>query len=309
MQDSTDVMEKQKPASGAGLIDYLKSWPQYLLPQHTLSNAMFALTRSKTHWWKKAFIHWFIRQYKVDMSEALEPNPDAYDSFNDFFVRTLKPSARPITEAENALACPIDGYVSQCGEIEQGRIFQAKGRGYSLTELLAEHEGWISTFDGGHFATLPIAGTLTGMTYVPGRLFSVSPATTRAIPRLFARNERVIAYFNTALGPMALIMVGAIFVGSMETVWQGVVTPPHSDTINHWQYKHSVSGLSDSLVTPKSKTMQGIQLDKGEEMGRFNMGSTVILLLPRNSIAWDHLNAGQPVRMGQQIATIRQANP
>lgn len=316
MQQPVEVMTQDKQANGARVSDYLKSWPQYLLPQHRLSNAMFALTRSRTRWWKTAFINWFIKQYNVDMSEALDADPAAYACFNDFFTRALKPEARPVCSAAKSLASPVDGFVSQAGKIEHGRIFQAKGQDYTLEELLAEHEDWIPTFADGHFATIylspsnyhrihmPIAGTLTGMTYVPGRLFSVSPATTRAIPRLFARNERVITYFETESGPMALILVGAIFVGSMETVWQGVITPPHGDTINHWHYKHAASCLSDSLVSTKSKATQAIQLDKGEELGRFNMGSTVILLFPQNRIAWDQLHSGQPVRMGQQIATL-----
>jgi phosphatidylserine decarboxylase len=316
MDQSIKSVTEHQQAKGARITDYLKSWPQYLLPQHALSNAMYALTRSKTSWWKKAFINWFIRQYNVDMSEAIETSPDTYACFNDFFTRALKPEARPICEAANALACPVDGFVSQSGKIERGRIFQAKGQDYSLDELLAGHDEWATSFTDGHFATLylspsdyhrihmPIAGTLSDMTYVPGRLFSVSPATTRAIPRLFARNERVIAHFETELGPMALILVGAIFVGSMETVWHGMVTPPHGGSINHWNYKSNPSGLSDALVSSGSKAQQMIQLGKGEELGRFNMGSTVILLFPPNCVNWNNLQSGQPVRMGQQIATL-----
>ena len=309
-------MPQTKQDGSAGISDYLKSWPQHLLPQHSLSNIMYALTRSKISWWKKAFIDWFIKQYNVDMSEAVEANLDTYACFNDFFTRPLKPEARPICDAQNSLACPVDGFVSQAGNIEDGRIFQAKGQSYTLEELLAEHKEWVSEFTNGHFTTLylspsnyhrihmPIAGTLTGMTYVPGRLFSVSPATARAVPRVFARNERVITHFETAAGPMALILVGAIFVGSMETVWHGVITPPHSASSKYWDYTHTDSGLSDSLPTPESSASSVVELNKGEELGRFNMGSTVIALFPPNSIHWHHLQSGQPVRMGQQIATL-----
>lgn len=309
-------MIKRKRATLARIFDYLKSWPQYLLPHHTLSNLMYALTRSQTGWWKKAFIHWFIRRYNVEMSEAVEPNPDAYVCFNDFFTRALKPLSRPISSAPKNLACPVDGFVSQAGNIEQGSIFQAKGQSYTLNELLAGNEEWTSTFSNGHFATLylspsnyhrihmPIDGTLTGMTYVPGRLFSVNPATARTIPRLFARNERVIIYFETALGMMAIILVGAIFVGSMETTWHGMITPPHGGKINHWEYSHDPDNSGQSLAPEAPTSSQLVTLKKGAELGRFNMGSTVILLCQPDTILWQHLQSGMPVRMGQTIATI-----
>ena len=291
-------MENETQHQGAGIMDYLKAVPQYFLPHHLLSNIMFSLTRSKVAWWKNTFIKWFVKQYDVDMSEAVQQDPTSFDCFNDFFTRSLLPDARPLCTGENTVACPVDGYVSQAGNIEKGRIFQAKGQAYTVEELLAGDKENIQHFEGGSFATLylspknyhrihmPVGGTLTQMSYVPGRLFSVNPATARTIPRLFARNERVITYFETAAGPMAMVLVGAIFVGSMETVWHGVVTPPHGQNLQHWNYAN---------ITPQERK-------KGDEMGRFNMGSTVILLFPKNTIEWEQLEPGKPIVMGQQIA-------
>lgn len=293
----------EKNNNKASLVDYVKAWPQYLLPHGALSNLMFLFTRSEKTWWKNPFIRWFVKQYDVDMSEAVQQDITCFNNFNAFFTRELKADARPVASAEHSVACPVDGYISQLGPINEGRVFQAKGRDYSLNDLLAGNDDWVKTFTGGQFATIylspknyhrihmPVSGTLTHMTYVPGRLFSVSPATARAIPRLFARNERVIARFETEAGPLIMILVGAIFVGSMETVWHGVVTPPHGQKLQHWDY---MSG--DHSGKP-------VTLKRGEEMGRFNMGSTVILLTPEN-VHWSDLQPGQPVRMGQEIATV-----
>jgi len=282
--------------------DRLKAWPQYPLPHYALSNFMFLLTRSTTKWWKNIFIRWFANQYKVDMSEACDPNLKNYPCFNAFFTRPLKQEARPIDESSTSVVSPVDGQVSQAGEINNERLFQAKGQEYSLSELLGGDEQWVNQFNDGSFTTIylspkdyhrihiPIAGRLTKMTHVPGRLFSVSPATTRAVPRLFARNERVISYFDTEAGPLALIMVGAIFVASMETTWQGVITPPHGKNIRHWNYEENQNVTS---------------LNKGQELGRFNMGSTVILLFPKHSVQWNNLMyPGNSVKMGQAIAKI-----
>lgn len=246
------------------------------------------------------------------MSEAVQQDISAYSCFNEFFTRPLHAGARPISNQNKAIACPVDGYVSQAGKIRAGNIFQAKGRSYSLQELLADDQEWMTRFDNGQFATLylspknyhrihmPVSGNLQKVTYVPGRLFSVNPATARAIPRLFARNERVITYYETEAGPMAMILVGAIFVGGMETVWQGVITPPHGKRLQHWQYP-SLSGNSNQ--SPDSQDNKKLNLQKGDEMGRFNMGSTVILLFPENSIEWQQLLPGMPIQMGQSIAT------
>lgn len=297
------IVDMAKPQSdrGASLIDFLKAWPTYLLPQHTLSRIMHAVTRSEIYWWKSKFTQWFVKQFKVDMSQAQDPDLENYASFNAFFTRALKPDARPITEQADSIACPVDGTVSQLGDIKNGRIFQAKGRDYSLLELLGGDVRAAEQFEDGKYATLylspkdyhrihiPVDGKLTAMTHVPGRLFSVSPATTRAVPRLFARNERVVAYFDTEVGPMAMVLVGAIFVASIETVWAGEVTPPAGKEIRHWKYNPE---------TPAHF------FKKGTEVGRFNMGSTVILLYGRERITWlDEIKAGDTIQMGQALAT------
>lgn len=285
---------------GASLLDFLKAWPTYLLPQHTLSRIMHAVTRSEVYWWKSRFTQWFVKQFKVDMNQAQNSDLESYTSFNAFFTRALKPEARPISEQAESIACPVDGAVSQLGDIKDGRIFQAKGRDYSLLELLGGDVRSAELFEDGKFATLylspkdyhrihiPVDGKLTAMSHVPGRLFSVSPATTRAVPRLFARNERVVAYFDTEVGPMALVMVGAIFVASIETVWAGEVTPPAGKEIRHWKYN------------PEDAAHK---FKKGAEIGRFNMGSTVILLYSQNRINWrEDIKAGDAVQMGQELA-------
>jgi len=294
-------MPTPRSERGANLVDYLKAWPTYLLPHHALSRVMHAITRSEIHWWKTAFTRWFVQRFKVDMSLALEPDLKSYPSFNAFFTRALRADARPVVADQNLLACPVDGAVSQLGDIQHGRIFQAKGRDYTLLELLGNDAEKAQQFTDGKFATLylsprdyhrihiPCNGTLTAMSHIPGRLFSVSPATARAVPRLFARNERVVAYFNTDNGPMAIVMVGAIFVASIETVWAGEVTPPAGQSIRHWQYEDKDPAR---------------QFHKGDEIGRFNMGSTVILLHGKNSIDWlKDIKATDNVQMGQAIAT------
>ncbi len=285
---------------GASLLDYLKGWPTYLLPHHALSRVMHAITRSEVYWWKSRFTRWFVKQFKVDMSLAQEPDLETYPSFNAFFTRVLRADARPIVDDAKALACPVDGAVSQLGDIKDGRIFQAKGRDYSLLELLGGDVRAAEQFEDGKFATLylsprdyhrihiPIDGKLTAMAHVPGRLVSVSPATARAGPRLFARNERVVAYFDTEVGPMAMVLVGAIFVASIETVWAGEVPPPAGKEIRHWKYE------SDNSQT---------DFKKGDEIGRFNMGSTVILLHGANTIDWiTDIKAGDHIQMGQALA-------
>lgn len=293
-------MSTPPPERGASLVDYLKAWPTYLLPHHALSRVMHAITRSKIHWWKTHFTRWFVKQFKVDMSLAQEPNLDSYPSFNAFFTRALHSSARPIVADDNLLACPVDGAVSQLGTIKDGRIFQAKGRDYTLLELLGNDAKMAQQFEDGSFATIylsprdyhrihiPLDGKLTAMSHIPGRLFSVSPATARAVPRLFSRNERVVAYFDTDIGPMAMVMVGAIFVASIETIWAGEVTPPAGSQIRHWDY--------DSEDPAH-------QFQKGDEIARFNMGSTVVLIMAKNAVEWQaNIRATDPVQLGQAIA-------
>jgi phosphatidylserine decarboxylase len=290
-----------RTVTGASLSDYLKAWPSYCLPQHTLSRLVHALTRCETPWVKLRLIQRFVRTFDVDMSQALQPALEAYPSFNAFFTRALRPEARPLAPGADVLACPVDGAVSQLGAIRDGRVFQAKGHDYSLLDLLGGDVRAAEAFHDGSFATLylsprdyhrihlPLDGRLTAMTHVPGRLFSVSPATTRAVPRLFARNERVIAYFDTAAGPMAMVMVGAIFVASIETVWAGEVTPPAGREIRRWDYDRQDPAFA---------------FCKGAEIGRFNMGSTVILLHAAGRIAWrQDLGPASAVRMGQALAT------
>jgi len=284
------------------LIDYLKAWPQYLMPGHLLSRCMHALTRVRYRPFKNTFIDVFARLYRVDMSEAAQPDPHAYEHFNAFFTRALRPGIRPVVSGEDEVACPVDGSVSQVGRITQGRIFQAKGHDFSLEQLVGSRE-CASLFQGGDFATLylspqnyhrihmPVDGRLTQMLHIPGRLFSVSPSTTQVIPGLFARNERVVCLFETELGPMAVILVGAVFVGSIETVWAGEITPLAGRLLRLWHYHDP---------------QQRVELRRGDELGRFNMGSTVILLFGPGAVDWaDGLTACQPVVMGQRLAKAR----
>jgi phosphatidylserine decarboxylase len=274
---------------------------QHALPQHALSNAMFRLTRLRLGVLTTVAIRAFVRAFKVDLSEAADPTPSAYPSFNAFFTRALRDDARPADPRQTALLSPVDGTISQMGRIEGGRIVQAKGRDYSALELLGGGAGLMRQFDGGAFATLylsprdyhrvhmPLTGSLRETIQVPGRLFSVNPTTTAAVKRLFARNERLVCIFDTALGPMAMVLVGAIFVGSIETVWGGPVTPPHGRQV---------------ICTPAGENR--IRLNRGDEMGRFNMGSTVILLLPKDSIVWHPaLTSGSKLHCGQALGLWR----
>jgi len=270
---------------------------QYLLPHHLLSRTVGWLARSRTPWIKASFINVFIRRFKVDLSEAEIENPHDFATFNAFFTRTLKPGARPIAAGADRLASPADGTVSQLGKLQGNDLLQAKGRYYSLLELLGGDETLAGQFSNGHFATIylspldyhrvhmPCDGTLRETRYVPGRLFSVNTVTTAAVPRLFARNERLICVFDTAAGPMAVILVGAMIVAGIETVFAGQVTP-QSTTITHSDYRNR----------------QAIALPKGGELGRFLLGSTVILLFPEGQARFaDALGAGSPVRMGEDI--------
>jgi len=272
---------------------------QYLLPQHLLSALMYRLTRLSWRPLRVFLIRAFVRHFRVDMGQALEPDLAVYPSFNAFFTRAIRPEVRPLPPEAEALTCPADGALSQFGAIVAGRLFQAKGLDYRLEELVGDPD-WATRFAGGTFATIylsprdyhrvhmPATGQLSAMIHVPGRLFSVNQATSRLVPRLFARNERVVCLFEAETGPFALILVGAIFVGSMETVWAGEITPAR--------------GLS-----PR-RHYEGAEapcLARGAEMGRFNMGSTVILLFPAGQVTWEAgLVPGMRLRMGQRLGRL-----
>lgn len=296
-------MTRSATREHAGLIDYLKAWPLHLLPQHALSRLMLALTRSRFRPLKNLHIGWFARHFRIDMSIAAQESLADYPDFNTFFTRALKPGARPVVTGKNEIACPVDGSVSQAGRIEDGRVIQAKGRSYSLAALLGDPD-LATRFARGSFATLylsprdyhrihmPTDGTLREMIHIPGRLYSVNDASAKVIPGLFARNERVVTLFDTQWGPMAMVLVGAIFVGSIETVWHGVVTPPSQHNPVRWKYPQ-----------PQQKPTV---LDRGVEMGRFNMGSTVIMVFSDPDIELDSaIRPGAPVRMGQLLARAK----
>ncbi|MCA3250651.1 MAG: archaetidylserine decarboxylase [Pseudomonadota bacterium] len=272
---------------------------QHLLPQHLLTAAAGRLAGARGGAATTAVIRWFIGRYGVDMAEAATPDPAAYPTFNEFFTRALRPGARPLADAE--LLCPVDGAISQFGAIDGDRIIQAKGRDYTTAALLAGDTALAAHFQGGHFATLylsprdyhrvhmPCDGRLLRMLHVPGALFSVNPATARGVDGLFARNERVVAVFDhPRLGPWALVLVGATIVGSMATVWHGTVNPPRTGALRQWDYGG-----------------QGLQLRQGDEMGRFQLGSTVVLLFApgQGTLQWSPRWApGAPVRMGEAMA-------
>lgn len=285
----------------ATLGDRIKAWLQHPLPQHLVSRLTHKLTRLHHPGFKDWMIAGFIRRFGVDMSEAAQPDPRAYPTFNAFFTRALKNGVRPVDGARDAVVCPVDGAVSQMGAIAGGRIFQAKGQDFSALELLGRDAVAADRFTDGAFTTLylsprdyhrihmPVGGTLTRMLHIPGRLYSVNPPTTRAVPRLFARNERVVCLFDTDAGPLALVMVGAMNVASIETVWAGEVTPPARREVRAWDYRPGE-----------------VKLEKGAEMGRFNMGSTVILLFAKDRIRWESgYGPGSAVRMGRRLATRR----
>ncbi|MDB6063717.1 MAG: phosphatidylserine decarboxylase [Verrucomicrobiaceae bacterium] len=274
---------------------------QYLVPQHLLSRAAGWLADSELPLIKRPFIRWFIQRYNVDMSEAADPEPEHYASFNAFFTRALRPGARPLDLTLNGLISPADGAVSQAGRIESGRIVQAKGQWFSALELVGGDAELAAQFADGEFATIylsprdyhrvhmPFTGTLTQMIYVPGDLFSVNQTTAENVPRLFARNERLVCIFDTAHGPAAVILVGAMIVAGIETVWAGqIAPPPRRAATTHYDRQVSVV------------------LEKGAEMGRFKLGSTVVLLLGKDAVQWTAaLNAGQNLRMGELIGQAR----
>lgn len=278
----------------------LVSFPQYILPHHLLSRLMGFLTHCENKTVKNLMIRQISKIYKIDTKEALSRNLKSYPSFNHFFTRQLKPELRPITKLGNGVASPADGVISQVGIITDDQIFQAKGKSFSAAALLGGDEERAALFNGGTFATIylsprdyhrlhmPLTGTLKEMLHIPGRLFSVNKATVNTIPGIFAKNERVVCIFDTEIGSMALVLVGAIFVSSIETVWDGVVTPPTASEIRHWQYAYNSSVLK-----------------KGDEMGRFNMGSTIIVLFPKDKVQWEQdLLEDRRVKMGELIGKI-----
>jgi phosphatidylserine decarboxylase len=281
-------------------MDTLFIFMQYLLPQHLLSRLTGWLADSRIPWLKNLLITRFAAHFQVDMSEAVEPDLRSYANFNAFFTRALRPDARPLASAGDALLSPADGAISQLGDITGGQLFQAKGHSYSVVDLLGGDQLRAADFLGGSFATvylsprdyhrvhMPLDGTLTAQTYVPGELFSVNQTTAENVPRLFARNERLICYFDTALGPVAVVMVGAMIVAGIETVWGGQVAPPSGPQTQRF----------DLQATPPA-------LSRGAEMGRFQLGSTVILLLPEAAAEWHpDLQAGSTVRQGQSLANL-----
>ncbi|MDP2448925.1 archaetidylserine decarboxylase [Polaromonas sp.] len=270
---------------------------QYLLPKQALTEFGSHIASMRGGAVTTRIIRWFVGKYGVNMAEAANPDIGSYPTFNEFFTRALKPGARPLAAAD--LVCPVDGAISQFGAIEGDLIFQAKGHHYSTTALVGGDGALAAQFEGGSFATIylspkdyhrihmPMGGRLQRMIYVPGELFSVNPATARGVPGLFARNERVVCVFESARGPFVLVLVGATIVGSMATVWHGVVNPPRTKEVREWRYEGQPP----------------VELAQGDEMGRFLLGSTVVMLFPRGPC---HFNPdwapGTAVRLGELMA-------
>jgi len=258
---------------------------------------MYRLTRCEVVWFKDLFTRFIIKQYQVNLDEAAETDLANYACFNDFFTRLLREGVRPIAESD--IVSPVDGVVSQSGPVTSGQIVQAKGQEYSVLTLLGGDDALAAEFVHGQFATIylspkdyhrihmPVTGTLRKMRYIPGKLFSVSPRTARAVPDLFARNERVAVTFDTEFGPMVMVLVGAIFVGSMETVWSGQITPSYGKVVQQWTYD------GDQAVT----------IEKGQEMGRFNMGSTVVMLFGKHAALFnEHIETEGAIQLGQAMS-------
>ncbi len=270
--------------------------PQYALPKQSLTALAGAVASARGGALTTRLIRWFVGRYGVDMGEAAEPDLARYATFNDFFTRALKPGARPLAAAD--LICPVDGAISQFGAIEGGRIFQAKGHDYTTTALVGGDAALAAQFANGHFATLylspkdyhrihmPCDARLLRMIHVPGELFSVNPTTARGVPGLFARNERVVCVFDAPRGPLVMVLVGATIVGSMATVWHGIVNPPRVKKVREWSYAR-----------------QDLRLKQGDEMGRFLLGSTVVLLLPEGALRFNPAWApARSIRLGEAMA-------
>lgn len=299
MTDLNAPSDENNPASPS-FAQSLWTLVQYLLPHHLISRLVFRATR-----WRSPFtpgvIRWFVRRFGVDLSEAVEPDPTAYATFNQFFTRALKPGIRPMPDDAAAWVSPCDGRVSQLGAIQSGNLLQAKGRDYTVQSLLGGDAALAQRFEQGKFATIylsprdyhrihmPCDGELREMIHVPGRLFSVSPVTVQQVPEIFARNERLVCLFDTAIGPMALVLVGAINVAAIETVWAGIVTPPAGVEVNRWLYGGD-TGID-------------IRLSRGQEMGRFNMGSTVVLLLPEGLTLDSRWQPQSAIQLGERLAS------
>ncbi len=276
----------------------LKLIVQYLAPHQALSRLVYHATRWTFAPWKNWLIRTIVRKYHVNMAEAAEPEPTAYQHFNAFFTRKLRADARQFDPDHAAVSCPADGRISQAGRIANGRIFQAKGRDYSAVELLGGDAAAAAPYRNGSFLTvylsprdyhrvhMPLTGTLRTTVHVPGRIFSVAPFAVAGIPRIFARNERLVCHFDGDHGPFVVVMVGAILVSSVATVWDGLVIPPYAHAIRE-----------------KSFAGRAITLQRGAEMARFNMGSTVIVLLPAG-VQLDALAAEQAVQVGQRLGTL-----
>ena len=275
--------------------DRLAVLPQYLIPKQALTMLAGKLAHARAGTLTTNVISWFVKRYQVNMNEAANSDIGSYASFNEFFTRPLRAGVRPLADSD--LICPVDGAISQFGPIAQGEIFQAKGHSYSATALVGGDRQLAAQFQHGSFATIylsprdyhrihmPCDGRLTRMIYVPGDLFSVNPTTARGVPGLFARNERVVCVFESAQGPFVMVLVGATIVGSMATVWHGVVNPPRYPDVKEWRYDD-----------------QHIMLKKGEEMGRFLLGSTVVMLFPANTLAFNpQWTPAHPVKMGEMM--------
>jgi phosphatidylserine decarboxylase len=266
-----------------------------VMPHHAVSRVVYLITRLHGPQ-VQPMIRWFVQRYGVNMDDAEESEIGYYQTFNEFFTRELKHNIRPVVSGDNTLACPCDGKISQAGPIRAGAIMQAKGRAYSVLELLGGDKSMAAEFADGQFATIylaphdyhrlhmPLDANLVRMIHVPGRLFSVAEWTVQEIPRLFARNERLVCYFETAAGPMVMVLVGAINVSAIETIWTGQIVPPGARKISEFDYSHTRK-----------------EINKGDEMGRFNMGSTVILLTGSKVQCLPHIEAGYKVKMGQLI--------
>ena len=276
--------------------DRLAVLPQYLLPKQALTTLAGKFASARLGGLTTSVIRWFVGRYNVNMAEAANPDIAGYTSFNDFFTRALKPGARPLAQAD--LICPVDGAISQFGPIAKDQVFQAKGHTYSTTALVGGDAAAAARFDNGHFATLylsprdyhrihmPCAGELTRMVHVPGDLFSVNPTTARGVPGLFARNERVVCFFESAQGPFVLVLVGATIVGSMATVWHGQVNPPRTGVLRQWDYAKGQ-----------------VSLQRGEEMGRFLLGSTVVMLFPQGPLQFNpQWSPTRPIQLGEAMA-------
>ena len=282
--------------------DRLAVLPQYLLPKQALTRFAGFVASRERGWVTTEIIRRFVAKYRVNMVEALDSDIAGYRTFNDFFTRALKPGARPLAPAD--LVCPVDGAISQFGAIEHDQLIQAKGHQYSTTAMVGGDAALAAQYLNGHFATIylspkdyhrihmPCDGRLSRMIYVPGDLFSVNPVTARGVPGLFARNERVVCVFESARGPFVLALVGATIVGSMATVWHGVVNPPRGKVVREWLYP----------VSP-DKPEASIFLKQGEEMGRFLLGSTVVMLFPNGNLRFNPDWApGRAVRLGEAMA-------